>query len=145
MMSVMTSGSSEQQAVFFSLAVDPSASTTTTTPPAVKIQSLDFSSDGPTPNWNLIPGTTTTKTSSFQALYQRVSSVMSAPAPKTYTYNVRHSDSLAAPRKSWEIVETGSIRVDAAGKETKEPTMTNRAVVGTTGFFYVEVVENTVK
>ncbi len=70
---------------------------------------------------------------------------MSAPAPKTYTYNVRHSDSLATPRKSWDIVETGSICVDAAGKETKVPTMMNRAVVGMTGFFYVEVVEDTVK
>ena len=129
----MASGSSAQQAAIFNLAVDGSSSTTSD---AVTIQKLVFVPSGATLNWDLTPAQTTTST--FLALFQMASGAQSSAAPKSYTYNVKYSESLATPRSEWRTVQSTTSSENGSMRST----VTDADVTGMTGFFYIEVVPN---
>ncbi len=139
MMLYMTAGTSEQQDAFFGMAVADST-VTSSTPPAVTIQSLNVTTGGPTLNWALTPGLPAQSDSLFVQSLQGVVGALSDSPVKTYTYNVHYSSTLATPRP-WPIVQATTVTVDADGKKTGESAVTDGSVTGTTGFFYVEVVE----
>jgi hypothetical protein len=139
MMLNMAYGTSEQQDAFFKMAVAGDAVTTTTTPPSVAIQNLNFGATGATLDWDLTPGKIT------QSANQFVNSLMSAPlatsssVEKTYTYRVRFSTSLDAPRPWLTIVKEDTITVFADGTKTITSVIDSMPAAGTSGFFYVEI------
>jgi hypothetical protein len=106
----------------------------------VTIQSLNVTTGGPTLNWALTPGLPAQSDSLFVQSLQGVVGALSDSPVKTYTYNVHYSSTLATPRP-WPIVQATTVTVDADGKKTGESAVTDGSVTGTTGFFYVEVVE----
>jgi hypothetical protein len=132
----MASGSSSQQAAIFNLVVD--GSTPTTTGAAVTIQKVSFGTGAATLNWDLTPEQTTT--SPLLAFFPSAPGVQSVAAPKSYTYNVRYSASLATPRSEWAIVQSATVTEDANGTQKGASTVTDNSVSGTNGFFYIEVV-----
>jgi hypothetical protein len=132
----MASGSSSQQTAIIKLVVD--GSSLTTTDAAVTIQTVSFGTGAATLNWDLTPEQTTT--SPLLAFFPSASGAQSAAAPKTYTYNVKYSSSLATPRSAWATVQSTTVTEDANGTQKGASTVTDNSVSGTNGFFYIEVV-----
>lgn len=141
MMAYMTSGTSDQQDAFFSMAVAGDTSLSTSTPAAVTIQSLNVGATGAILDWALIPSQPAQSVNTFVNAVLGAPAATSTSAAKNYTYNVRYSASLETPRP-WPIVKSTTVTVDSDGTKKGASTVTDANVTGETGFFYVEVIEN---
>jgi hypothetical protein len=135
---IMSDPSRGSQSAFFKMAVDP-ASVTPEIPPAVTIQNLSFSEVTPKLDFDVTAGKPAQSTSAVVNFLLGASRTLSAPAVRTYTYRVRFSESLAAPRPWPTIVKEEKITVDANGTKTIMSEIDSMPAVGTRGFFYVEV------
>jgi uncharacterized protein (DUF2141 family) len=140
MVFAMASGSIQQQAAIISLISTDGQVITPAVLPSVSIENLSLGGAYPSLDLALTPAQPA-QTSS--PLFGVLTSAPSAAPPPTqvYTYHVRFSTSLATPRADWQIVESGTVSVDADGVTVKTPDPSSlKTVTGVNGFFTVEIL-----
>jgi hypothetical protein len=137
MVFAMASGSPAQQAEIINLLSTDGQASPADANPDVAIENLSFGVEGPALDFIVIPAPP-----AQLPLFSGLTGALSAPAPeaKVYPYHVKFSSSLATPKADWQIVESGTVSVDANGVTVKTPDPASKVTVtGVSGFFTVTV------
>jgi hypothetical protein len=135
----MATGPSAQRDEIISLVSAAGQLLTPAKDPSVSIENLTVGAGVPNLTFDLTPGAPAQYSSPLFSVL--LGGATPAPPQTTYPYNIRFSNSLATPRADWQIVESGTVSVDADGVTVKTPDLSSlKTVTGVNGFFTVEIL-----